>query len=199
MTTAYIVPLFATPRGKQVAHDAQVQAEKLGSAAAENSKHLARQGQEKLSQGYTLAQDRAGEAKQYAGDTLASGRQTAAEAADSGRQTAANLTSRASNAASGTTNQAGNMLQGGSQTAADTSSRAQDLSSQGVQSVGQSAAQLSPATSDYIDLSFGAGNEGSGRSQNDGLGKVRGDMPEEILDHSKVKSDLSGGVEKVLF
>lgn len=230
LTTAYIVPLFNSPQGKKVARDAQVQAEKLGTTAVENGKHLAHQGQEKLSEGYSKAQSGVAATRQYAGETVASGKQSAADmsgqakdaaisgkdqAADAmqrGGQVAADASNKAADATVNTKNQAADALQGGKEAVADGASQAQEAGRQAVPGAKQGAGQQPQSTSFGSKL-FGSGKQRGGQTHEAGkdiksVQNVSGaqgsgavhqaggyqhdlrDVPEEILEHSKVQSTL---------
>lgn len=89
LTSLYIAPLVASPRGRAVAHDASVRAQELANAAAENGGGLARDGKVK-------AAELSSKARQPTLD--AEGR--IQNLAQSRKQTAADLSARASGTAS---------------------------------------------------------------------------------------------------
>jgi len=137
-------------------------------------------------------------------DAAISGKHQAANTLQRGGQVAADVSNKAADATVNTKNQAADALQGGKDAVVDGASRAQESGRQAVQGAAQGAGEQAPLSS-FGSRLFGTGNQKSGQGyeagkdnmggQNSGSGHQAGgyqhdlrDVPEEILDHSKIQS-----------
>ncbi|KAF5023570.1 hypothetical protein F66182_4383 [Fusarium sp. NRRL 66182] len=96
LTTIYIIPLIASPRGQEVARDGMVRAQELSNAAVDKGSALAQDGKTTVTNLSSRAQDTAGDLRRRAGNMV-----------QSGMDTAANLPATVRNSVSGTSNKTG--------------------------------------------------------------------------------------------
>ncbi|KAM0625464.1 hypothetical protein ACHAQG_003058 [Verticillium nonalfalfae] len=87
LTSLFVAPLVTSARGREVARDARVQAEKLGTAAADNSNALASGGKAKLAEGSARVRESAAGVQQRVGGVTQATSQTAADLTGQVRET----------------------------------------------------------------------------------------------------------------
>lgn len=91
LTSVYVAPLVASPRGREVAHDAKARAHDIAIATSENAKGLAQDGRAKTAEISSKAQETAADTQRRIGDVANSGKQTAANLYNQASGTARNV------------------------------------------------------------------------------------------------------------
>ncbi|KAK1715212.1 Reticulon-domain-containing protein [Colletotrichum lupini] len=76
VTAIFVAPLAASPQGRQIAHDATVQAQNVANVTAQKGAELARDGQAKTTELSSKAQQAASDASTTLGNAAGSGQQT---------------------------------------------------------------------------------------------------------------------------
>jgi hypothetical protein len=101
LTSLFIAPLAASPRGREVAQDARLRAGELTNAAVANGKALAQGGRIEVAEQSSKAQEAASDTQQCIGRMAHSGKQTAADLSAQARGTADDLSDGAKGTDSG--------------------------------------------------------------------------------------------------
>lgn len=91
LTSLYIVPLVASPRGRAVAYDARVRAEELADVAVDKGKDLAQHGSTKVVEQSSKVQETAMDTKRRMGDIARSGQQAAVDLSTRAKGTASGI------------------------------------------------------------------------------------------------------------
>lgn len=153
LTSLYIAPLVASPRGRAVAHNAGVRAQELTNAAAGNSKRLAQDG------------------KANVVDLSSKARQTTLDAegcirnvAESGKQTVADMSARAKGTASDISGVAGENVRKVPQTGTSAINKAAGTVSS---TLGDAKQRISSSLSTNIDGNSDGNRSGSGGAGNE--------------------------------
>lgn len=98
VTAIFIAPLAASPQGRQIAHDATVQAQNAANVTVQKSAELARDGQAKTAELSSKAQQAASDASTTLGNAARSGQQTVYSATNNTAEKARDLPQAGTNA-----------------------------------------------------------------------------------------------------
>ncbi|KXH32798.1 hypothetical protein CSIM01_04291 [Colletotrichum simmondsii] len=98
VTAAFVAPLAASPQGRQIAHDATVQAQNAANVTAQKGAELARDGQAKTAELSSKAQQAASDASTTLGNAARSGQQTVYSATNNTAEKARDLPQAGTNA-----------------------------------------------------------------------------------------------------
>lgn len=151
LTSLFIAPLVNSSRGREVAQEAKVQAEKLGSAVAEGS---------------VKVQETASNAQQRVGDLAQSGKQAAADLNTKAKTTA----SQAYDATASTANRAPEI-------GANAATRAQDTAAQASQAATQNVKKLPELGSNLFSSSSGVDHTASDQHYTHESSQLGGGVP----------------------
>lgn len=152
LTSAFLAPLVASPRGRAAARDAKVRAQELANVAVENGKGLAHNGKDQATELSSKARQAAVDTRGHVQDLAQSGKQAVANGSAQVRDTTCNISEATSENVRGLAQQgiakATDLSSQAQQTAIDTKERVQDMAQNGKQSVANGSARASDTASD---------------------------------------------------
>ncbi|KAK5200075.1 hypothetical protein LTR72_004214 [Exophiala xenobiotica] len=175
LTSIYIIPLVASPRGRAAAHDASVRAQDLASAASEAGQRHAQNGKAKVAELSSAAQE-----------AVSDGQGRIQNLAQSGKETVADLSGRAKGSASDMYGAAAENVRTLPQTGASAINKGSDTVNS---SLGQAKRNISSSLSTDIDgtsdenraVTGGAVNEVSQQPSNGIAESAKQKVPEDVL------------------
>ncbi|GJD00504.1 reticulon-like protein [Colletotrichum higginsianum] len=156
LTSVFIAPLFNSPQGRKVAHDATARAQEIANTTGEMGKDLAHTGQVKASELSSKAQQAAHDAGRTVSNTAQNGKQTAADVSARARDNASNLSGAAAQGTKNAGANVSNAAQGGQQTAADLSSKARDNTADASRYAGEQVGGLQQAGANALESARGS-------------------------------------------
>ncbi|KAK5228980.1 hypothetical protein LTR47_008138 [Exophiala xenobiotica] len=175
LTSIYIIPLVASPRGRAAAHDASVRAQDLASAASETGQRHVQNGKAKVAELSSAAQE-----------VVSDGQGRIQNLAQSGKDTVADLSGRAKGSASDMYGAAAESVRTLPQTGASAINKGSDTVNS---SLGQAKRNISSTLSTDIDgtsdenrpVTGGAVNEVSQQPSNGIAESAKQKVPEDVL------------------
>ncbi|KAK5265947.1 hypothetical protein LTR99_004866 [Exophiala xenobiotica] len=175
LTSIYIIPLVASPRGRAAAHDASVRAQDLASAASETGQRHVQNGKAKVAELSSAAQE-----------VVSDGQGRIQNLAQSGKETVADLSGRAKGSASDMYGAAAENVRTLPQTGASAINKGSDTVDS---SLGQAKRNISSSLSTDIDgtsdenraVTGGAVNEVSQQPSNGITESAKQKVPEDVL------------------